>query len=55
VSATEREAKLALALSRFDEGTREEFDERAGIIEFCGGMTREESEREAWRIVVKKK
>ena len=38
-----------------DSGTRlaaeEKFEERAGIMEFDGGLTREDAEAQAWRIV----
>ena len=44
--------KLEAALSKLDRGTREDFDERAGILEFDGGLSREDAEREAWRIIV---
>lgn len=30
---------------------QEEFDERAGILEFCGGLDREEAERLAKKII----
>lgn len=30
---------------------RDEFEERAAIMEFDGGLTREEAEREAWALV----
>ena len=33
------------------EAEREDYEERAGIMEYDGGLSREEAEREAWRIV----
>ena len=33
---------------------REEYEERAGILEFCAGMTREEAERVAMAMIVEK-
>lgn len=33
------------------EALREEFEERAAIMEFDGGLSREEAEREAWALV----
>jgi len=43
---------LEQALARLDPSTREDFDERAGIMENDGGLSRAEAEREAWKIVV---
>lgn len=34
------------------EALRDAFEERAAIMEFDGGLTREEAEREAWALVV---
>ena len=51
----EHAGRLAKALAQLDEGTREDFDERAGIMEFDGGMPRDQAEREAWRVVVQGK
>ncbi|MBT0666367.1 hypothetical protein KI809_18825 [Geobacter pelophilus] len=31
---------------------REEYEERAAIMEYCGGMPRREAENEAWRLVL---
>jgi hypothetical protein len=39
---THKEAILALL---------ELYEERAGIMEFCGGLPREEAERLAWKVV----
>jgi hypothetical protein len=36
------------------ESVREEFEERAAIMEFDGGMSRDEAEREAWALVSKR-
>lgn len=33
------------------EALREAFEERAAIMEFNGGLSREEAEREAWALV----
>lgn len=33
-------------------GQREDFEERAGIMEFDGGLTRRQAEKRAWRIVI---
>ena len=33
---------------------REAYEERAGILEYCAGMTREEAERVAMMAVMKK-
>ena len=35
-----------------EEGLREEFEERAGILEFDAGLSRSEAERLAWELVV---
>jgi hypothetical protein len=32
---------------------REQYEERAGILEFCAGMTREEAERAAMEMVLR--
>lgn len=32
---------------------REEFEERAAIMEFDGGLNRDEAEAQAWRIVMR--
>lgn len=48
-------SKLDTALATLTPDTREEFDECAGIMEFCGGLSRIEAERAAWRIVVQKR
>ena len=34
-----------------EKGLREEYEERAAILEFDGGMSREEAERLAWELV----
>jgi hypothetical protein len=36
------------------EALREAFEERAAIIEFDGGLTREDAERTAWALVSKR-
>jgi pentose-5-phosphate-3-epimerase len=36
------------------EALREAFEERAAIIEFDGGLTREDAERAAWALVSKR-
>lgn len=46
--------KLEALLAEFDADTREEFHERAGIMEYDGGLAKIDAERSAWRIVVKK-
>ena len=33
---------------------REQYEERAGILEFCAGMTREEAELMAMAMIVEK-
>jgi len=35
--------------------TREDFEERAAIMEYCGGLSREDAEREAFKIVTRGK
>ena len=35
-----------------EEGLRDEFEERAGILEFDAGLSRSEAERLAWELVV---
>jgi len=35
------------------EDQREAYEERAGILEFCAGMTREEAERVAMEMVLR--
>ena len=47
--------RLTLALAKLDAGTREDFDERAGIMEHDGGFARVDAERYAWLIVVQGK
>jgi hypothetical protein len=37
------------------EDLREEFEERAAIMEYDGGMTRAEAERAAWALILKKR
>lgn len=39
---------------RESEDLREEFEERAAIMEYDGGMTRAEAERAAWALILKK-
>jgi hypothetical protein len=34
--------------------SREDFEERAAIMEFDGGLAREEAERAAWALVLKR-
>ena len=36
-----------------NEHQREAYEERAGILEFCAGMTREEAERVAMQMVLR--
>jgi len=36
-----------------EQSVREEFEERATIMEFDGGLSRDEAEREAWALVSK--
>jgi hypothetical protein len=36
-----------------NEHQREAYEERAGILEFCAGMTREEAERVAMAMVLR--
>ncbi len=52
LSDEEWDRRLTDALAKLDRGTREDFDERAGILEFDAGRTRREAERLAWDIVV---
>jgi len=35
-----------------DPETRDRYEERAGIMEYCGGLPRAEAERRAWLAVV---
>ncbi len=35
------------------ESVREAYEERAAIMEFDGGLSRDEAEREAWALVLK--
>ena len=44
--------RLNIALEKLSEDKQENFHERAGIMEFDGGLTRREAERAAWKIVV---
>jgi hypothetical protein len=37
---------------RMTDDQREAYEERAGILEFCAGMTREEAERVAMQMVL---
>jgi hypothetical protein len=37
-----------------NEEVQEDFEERAAIMEFDGGLSREEAEREAWVLVSKR-
>ena len=37
------------------EAEREDYEERAAIMEYDGGLSREEAERQAWRIVMAKR
>lgn len=41
------EADVARAVARLNQGQREFFEERAGILEFESGLPRVEAEREA--------
>ena len=34
------------------EDAREDLEERAAIMEFDGGLSRDEAERDAWRLVL---
>jgi BMFP domain-containing protein YqiC len=52
LSDKEWRERLAAALAKLDRGTREDFDERAGILEFDAGRSRREAECLAWEIVV---
>jgi hypothetical protein len=36
------------------ESVREAYEERAAIMEFDGGLSRDEAEREAWALVTKR-
>jgi hypothetical protein len=36
------------------EFAREDFEERAAIMEFDGGLSRDDAEREAWALVAKR-
>ncbi len=51
VSDSEWNRRLEAALAKVDRGTREDFDERAGILEYDGGHSRREAELLAWTIV----
>ncbi len=52
---TEYEQRRDLALSRLTEGDRDNFEERAGIMQFCGGLTRVKAECAAFRIIKRTK
>ena len=51
----EWDQRLAVAVAKLDRGTREDFDERAGILEYDAGWSRRAAERMAWNIVVETK
>jgi hypothetical protein len=38
-----------------DDNEEEYFEERAGIAEFDAGMTREQAEKFAWQLVLKRR
>ncbi len=38
-------------IQEIERAKREDYEERAGILEFCGNLPREEAEREAARMV----
>ena len=40
--------------SRLPESVREAYEERAAIMEFDGGLSRDDAEREAWALVSKR-
>ncbi len=50
---TEYEQLRDLALSKISVGDREDFDERAGIMRICGGLSKVKAERDAFRIITK--
>jgi hypothetical protein len=41
-------AAIRAAVAKWDEDRRHDWEERAAIIEFCGGETREKAERAAY-------
>lgn len=48
---TEYERRRDFALAQLTADQREDFYERAGIMEFCGGLTRMQADRQAFRII----
>lgn len=52
ISDDEWNRRLAAALNKLDRGQREDFEERAGILEHDAGRTRREAEQIAWDLVV---
>lgn len=50
---TQYELRRDLALSKMTAAEREDFWERAGIVEFCGGLSRVKAERLAYSIVMR--
>lgn len=45
-------ADMKRALDCLPQGKREDFEERAAIMEYDGGLARRDAERRAWEIVV---
>jgi len=49
---SEWHAHMSKCLVKLSQGQREDFLERAGIMEYDGGLDRKDAARRAWRIVV---
>ncbi len=52
---TEYERRREAKLAKLTPGKREDFDERAGIMQFCGGATKVAAERAAYNIITRAK
>ena len=52
LSDDEWHAAMKLSLEKLPLGKQEDFEERAAIMEYDGGLTRREAERRAWEIAV---
>jgi len=49
---SEWHAHMSKCLAKLSRGQREDFLERAAIMEYDGGLDRKDAARRAWRIVV---
>lgn len=49
---SEWHAHMTQCLAKLSRGQREDFEERAGIMQYDGGLDRKDAARRAWRIVV---